>query len=378
MRKYFSNKTLVLLGLTIMVAAAFSLFLAQQFSNTLIQFMASQLLEHERQYLSSQLHTSVKSDEHSFDTNNPTHAFAMTPSRAYFTLLHEPLPERATQMTHDHSVWLITPPPSEQPVFATQLIEDDKGNKPVWLHLDINAAFSIHDLLLLLRVISTGVIVLFSGCCAWLIYRLHHSQQLLESTLQREQAFVNDISHELRTPLAIVQNALNSTETLSIANEPLNLAKHACSAMAEQLNVLLALARNKQYTKETLLLLPQLEQAMFTLYQSEPDFISQVKIDVCEDTSITGHPQLIQLLFLNILSNACYHSGGSVLHITAEPDLLRFSNTIVRSSLSAEQPHARHQGFGHGSHLMQRIADALNWTLVVNQSPIEYGVRLEL
>ena len=107
---------------------------------------------------------------------------------------------------------------------------------------------------------------------------------------------------------------------------------------------------------------------MFTLYLSEPDFISQIELEVSEDVSIFGHPQLIQLLFLNIIGNASYHSGGNILHVNAQFGLLRFSNKVAVKPENIEKKNMRHQGFGHGSHLIKRITDMLNWTLVINQN----------
>ncbi|WP_419148423.1 histidine kinase dimerization/phospho-acceptor domain-containing protein [Pseudoalteromonas 'SMAR'] len=372
MLKLFSNKPLVLLGLLIAITAASSIYLSQQFSNTLIQLMASHLLEQERDYLNTQLNDGLASKtnhDHPLTTGQPLN---VTTSRSYFSLLHSPLPDLATPLKHDSSVWLF----SEQSMFAIKLIARGDSNTPTWLLLDMDTAFAINDFLLLLQVINAVIVALFTSCCAWLLYRFHLSQRQLKSTLKREQAFANDVSHELRTPLTIVQNALNCEDSTLITNDRLNLAKQACTSMVEQLNVLLALARNKHHGGEKLLLLPQLEKAMFTLYLSEPEFISQIELEVSEDASITGHPQLIQLLLLNILGNACYHSGGNILHINAQFGLLRFSNKVTVKPINIKRKNMLHQGFGHGIHLMKRITDVLNWTLVINQNAEEYEVKL--
>ena len=372
MLKLLSNKPLVLLGLLITTTAASSIYLSQQFSNAFIQLMASQLLEQERDYLNAQLIDGLANETNHDRFVTTGQQFNATTSRPYFSLLHNPLPDSARLLKHDNSVWLF----SEQSMFAIQQIASGDSNTPVWLLLDMDAAFAINDFLLLLQVISALIVVLFIICCAWLLYRLHLSQLQLKSSLKREQAFANDVSHELRTPLAIVQNALSSVDSTLITNDRLNLAKQACTAMAEQLKVLLALARNKQHAGEKLLLLPQLEKAMFTLYLSEPDFISQIELEVSEDVSIFGHPQLIQLLFLNIIGNASYHSGGNILHVNAQFGLLRFSNKVAVKPENIEKKNMRHQGFGHGSHLIKRITDMLNWTLVINQNSEEYEVKL--
>ena len=45
-----------------------------------------------------------------------------------------------------------------------------------------------------------------------------------------------------------------------------------------------------------LVLVDQLEHAMFTLYQSEPDFVSKIELALLESLSVIANPQLIQLL----------------------------------------------------------------------------------
>ena len=199
---------------------------------------------------------------------------------------------------------------------------------------------------------------------------------LLASAMQREQAFVNDISHELRTPLAIVQNAFNLHGNAPLSTETLTVAKAAVSSMAQQLQVLLALARKKQTAAARLTLVDQVEQAMFTLYQSEPDFVSKIALDIPESVSVTANPQLIQLLLLNIISNACHHSGGAILYIAWQDNSLQFTNHIQLQSDGSVANSNRHQGFGHGSSLIQRIADELAWPIEIVSSKTRYQISI--
>ena len=142
------------------------------------------------------------------------------------------------------------------------------------------------------------------------------------------------------------------------------------------LKVLLALARKKQTAAARLSLVDQLEQAMFTLYQSEPDFVSKIALAIPESVSVIANPQLIQLLLLNIISNACHHSGGAILYIAWQDNTLQFTNHIQLPSDGFVATSKRHQGFGHGSSLIQRIANELAWPIEIVSSKTRYQISI--
>jgi signal transduction histidine kinase len=364
------NRRVILLGMVIVFAALSSMWLTQQFSITLVQLSASQLLEHERLYIQTQIDASKAPLDASLKLTE------ITPSRAYFTLHQSSLPTQAEVLAHDTAVFMLPSATTNKQEFATVVMPDMHEQSVLWLKLDLDAALPFPDFLLLLRAVGTIIVLIFAGLCLWLLVGLNHSQSLLHATLKREQDFVNDISHELRTPLAIISNAIQQSDTMPLAKDALNTAKQACRAMTEQLSILLALARNKHTPRERLLLYPLIEQAMFTLYQSEPAFVSQIALDVPEELAVHGHPHLIQLLLLNILSNACYHGNGAQLIIANNGQVLTFTNLI--STQPTPVPITTHEGFGHGHSLIKRIVEALNWTMEVDQSPNRYQLTLKV
>ncbi|QSX28669.1 HAMP domain-containing histidine kinase [Shewanella cyperi] len=358
--------THALLGGLIIVGAGLSLYLADAFGDTLLQLTASQLLEQEMAYLQTQ----------------PTSDILM-PSRHYFRLREGQLPPSAEALQHDQAVFVVqeTGEPRYAVAFTppTRAFAQSATAKPaLWLELDLAAALPLADFMLLFRGLTAGLLLLFAGTGLWLLYRLSRARRRLQAALQREQDFVNDISHELRTPLTLIQNALTLAGKTPLAGEQLNLVKDASAALSQQLSVLLALARKQQTPAEQLPLLPQLEQSMFTLYQTEPEFVSQISLDLPEQLSVTGNPQLIQLLLLNIIGNACYHGGGAALHIDCRGRTLQFSNQIARLPNGTTTANSRYQGFGHGNSLIRRIAAELGWPITVRSDQQQYQVSLTL
>ena len=378
MLKSFALKTHIILALLITLASLLCFWLGQQFSATVIQFTASQLLEQERAYLQPQLDKkpsiAVTKLEHATSSTNRIDAIA--PSRPYFSLQHDDITKGASALAHDHNVLTLASNNGNTARYAAMLIPATQNEPSLWLVLDLEAALPLSEFLQLLQVVCAVLVLLFAGAALTLLYRLGNAQQLLTSAMQREQAFVNDISHELRTPLAIVQNAFNLHGNAPLSTETLTVAKAAVSSMAQQLQVLLALARKKQTAAARLSLLDQLEQAMFTLYQSEPDFVSKIALAIPESVSVTANPQLIQLLLLNIISNACHHSGGAVLYIAWQDNSLQFTNHIQLQSDGAVANSNRHQGFGHGSSLIQRIANELAWPIEIVSTKTRYQISI--
>ena len=373
MRKFLKAKSHLMLSLLIVLAAVLCFWLAQQFSNTLIQITASELLHQEAAYLQQRIrHT------------QPTQA--MTPSRPYFSLQSSPnsllhstdVTQATTVLQHDTAVQAFAGNDNNPPRYALKLTSNAASESPLWLVLDLNAALPLSNFLALLQVICAVLILLFASASLALLLRLGRAQQRLVLAIQREQDFVNDISHELRTPLAIIQNALTVSSHATLTAKAVQQAKDATMAMTQQLTVLLALARKQQTPAQQLPLLQQLEHAMFSLYQTEPAFVSQVQIDIAEDLQVNGNPQLIHLLLLNIISNACYHSGGARLFVQAQAGSIIFRNEINRQPDGSVAHSPYYQGFGHGNSLIRRIADALSWPVHIQCEQTQYIVTLKI
>lgn len=364
----------------IILTAALCLWLGQQFSTTLLQISASQLLEQELTYLQTQAaaKAGMVSDPIAKSKTQPfvQQYDAVQPSRSYFKLHAATLPDAASGFAHDTAVAELLTGDDQALRYARVLQPATATTATLWLELNLSEALPLANFLQLLQVVCTALIVLLGGACLWLVYRLHLAQRHLASALQREQNFVNDISHELRTPLAIVHNALAVNDGRLLTVQAIYLAKTATAAMTQQLNVLLALARKQQTPTLQLPLLQQLEQAMFTLYQTEPEFISQIKVDLPEQMTVNGNPQLIQLLLLNIVSNACYHSGGTVLHICSTRQKVQFMNQIQWQTDGTAATSTRYQGFGHGNSLIRRIAAELGWSIDVQRTETQYQITI--
>ncbi len=365
------NESLGLLGLLgslLFVGALCMLWLLQFFGDTLTSLTASQLLEQEQQYLQQQI------------TEQTIAVTELRPSRPYFKISTEPLPAQMERLSHDLSVVVIPPTEQSSTLYLRAIEFDHKSTlaSESWLVLDVGRALPLYEFHLLLQGICVMLLIIFGGCSSWLLLRLRHTEQQLNEALQREQNFVNDISHELRTPLSLIHNALSLTEDTSLSGESLQLVKDANADMSHLIRVLLALARKQQTPRVKLALLPELEQVMLQLYQTEPAFVSQIVLELPEQLEVCGNPQLIRLLLYNLISNACYHSGCAVLQISYHEKILEFYNEINPLSFGDVRLSRRYQGFGHGSSLISRIAQELDWEVHTTANEHYYQVNLRL
>jgi len=368
------NALHLLLAILLIVAALGGLWLWQLFGKTLMDLTASQLLEQEQQYLQQQV------------TKSAHAVLALQPSRPYFHITAEPLPLSAQPLAHDDAVFVQPATDNSSAWYRSAIVTPNQhpqatpntAGAALWLVLDLDRALPLVEFQRLLQGLSFILLVVVGSCAGWLIYRLSSAQRQLQAALQREHNFVNDISHELRTPLSLMQNALKLAEAQSRETEPFQLLQDACNSMTQQLNVLLAIARKQQTALVRLALLPEIEQVMLQLYQSEPAFVSQIVLELPEDLYVYGNPQLIQLLLHNLIGNAIYHSGGAVLRISYHEKKLQFNNKINQLPDSQPQLHRSYQGFGHGSSLIQRIADELCWPIQITADQHNYQVSLQL
>lgn len=352
----FSVTHLVVAGV-IFLAALLSLWLVQAFGTVLYDLTASQLLEQEQRYLQRDS--------------------GLAPSRAYFQLHQGQPPSEYQMLPHDNAIFVVPDTQLGQSSYGIAL-PHTANTSAQWLQLDIAEALPLADFLLWQRLVCSLFVALFGGIVLYLLYRLHRSQQQLQHAFERERNFVNDISHELRTPLSLIQNVLTLAQQNALTENQFALLKEASSTMAQQLSVLLALARKQQTPTQQMDLHVQLEQAMFSLYQTEPQFVSQIQLDLPTPILLSANPQLLQLLLVNIINNACYHSGGAALAISYQEGILRFCNQIKRQADGSVPKTANYQGFGHGSSLIQRIADELSWPLSVQSNAQTYQVTLQL
>ena len=153
MLKSFAPKTHIALALLITLASVLCFWLGQQFSTTVIQFTASQLLEQERGYLQPQLDkkpslpVAATPDQATSSTNLID---AIAPSRPYFSLQYGDIAKAASALAHDNNVFSLTSNNGNAARYAAMLMPATQHDPSLWLILDLEAALPLSDFLQLL------------------------------------------------------------------------------------------------------------------------------------------------------------------------------------------------------------------------------------
>ena len=190
--------------------------------------------------------------------------------------------------------------------------------------------------------------------------------------LQRERNFTRDVSHELRTPIALLQNTLLLSGTNPIDADDKALITQVSESLKNTVEVLLALARSENFSKQAVDVKPILERLIVMMHHNLPNVQIDIRLDIAPPFILSGNPVLIELLFQNLINNGVYHSGTLAMWVRREGDQLIFENKIV------PQTNAIYQGLGHGQYLVQRIVEALNWELTIDKSDDHYRVSVGL
>ena len=122
---------------------------------------------------------------------------------------------------------------------------------------------------------------------------------------------------------------------------------------------------------ERLPILPIVEKSILAIYNSFPQLVFDVNIDIEDKFEVVGNPYLINLLCQNIVNNGFYHGAGGKMTILSLGDSIVFENSITHDE---ERP--TYQGLGHGQYLVTRIAEEMNWHIEVEQKSALYRVSI--
>ncbi|MFA3792398.1 sensor histidine kinase [Aliiglaciecola sp. SL4] len=193
----------------------------------------------------------------------------------------------------------------------------------------------------------------------------------LQSALKREQDFTRDVSHELRTPITLIKNTLELSKETPLDKEGLLILEQASNELKQTVEVLLALAREKNLEFETLTILPIVEKTVLAIYRIYPHIGFQVNIAIPANMKVSGNHYLISLLCQNLVNNGFYHGYQGGMKISAEGNKLTFENELTEAD---DRPY--YQGLGHGQYLVKRIATVMGWDLSIDQLDGTYRVTV--
>lgn len=194
----------------------------------------------------------------------------------------------------------------------------------------------------------------------------------LQHAWRREHDFANDVGHELRTPIALIRNTLTLTEHGQFDHSQRQLLEQATSTLQQTVEVLLALARKENMTFSACTFRPLVERAVLSILKSHPEAIFNVELEINDDFSVVGNPNLINLLCQNLVNNGFYHGDGQGMSIMASKGRLVFENPI-----NDHTQRVNYQGLGHGQYLVRRISNAMGWSITTHQQGDVYQVVVE-
>lgn len=204
----------------------------------------------------------------------------------------------------------------------------------------------------------------------------------IEKAFQIQKSFVSNASHELRTPLAAITSQI---EVSLIKDRTTGEYKEVLSSLLDDtrgLNVLannlLEIARSEQ-DLSALKLAPVRLDELLLLSQAEinsihPDYIIETEITEESDNeehelTIIGNENLLKLIFINLIDNACKFSEGGVVKASLGffPDYVLITIKDTGIGIESEElqhifePFYRatnasnHKGHGIGLSLIQKI-----------------------
>ncbi len=158
----------------------------------------------------------------------------------------------------------------------------------------------------------------------------------LQKAFQREKQFTADASHELKTPLSTVKGTFEVVIRKPREKEHYETKIQFClvelNRMAKLIDQLLMLARYESSAMkpniETIALLPHIEEVVARIKVTAIEKSISIKIKQAESLNVAADPAILEMIFVNILSNAIkYSPNGSSITIAVE----RKANTIVCS-----------------------------------------------
>ena len=204
--------------------------------------------------------------------------------------------------------------------------------------------------------------------------------------------FIANVSHELKTPLAVMGNYATMLQRPGLTEEEKTVYAKAISQSARRLAQLITniLKLNKLENQQ---IFPQLdeydlgEQLCENLLQFEDAWERKhlnIETDIQEDVRIQSDPELLSLVWNNLISNAVKFTpeGGTIgVRLTATEEMVAVSVSdtgcgitpevgqhIFEKFYQGDTSHAT-QGNGLGLALVKRVVDILQGEITVQSTP---------
>ena len=216
-----------------------------------------------------------------------------------------------------------------------------------------------------------------------IIDSINQMAEELSGTETLRTDFIANVSHELKTPLAVMSNYATMLQQPGITEEEKNKYAKAISEAARKLaqlitNILkLNKLENQQIfpQKEQYDLGEQLCQSLLQFEDAWEQKNLNIETEIAEDISIRSDPELLELVWNNLISNAVKFTpeGGTIrVSMQAEEDAVtvavsdtgcgmtpQIGQHIFEKFYQGDRSHGI-QGNGLGLALVKRVVDILN------------------
>jgi len=227
---------------------------------------------------------------------------------------------------------------------------------------------------------------------------LNAQLQALEDALERERRFSADVAHELRTPISSAMvNIDNAEATLDGGDtrKAMHGARDSLAKLARRVEQLLALARIESSAGAmrpvdlVTLAGNVIEELASTIASSNVDMSVGFS---AEHVWVQGHEAALGALLRNLIENALRHipSGGQVQVAISEESTGALIDVIDdgegipperREAVFARfhrEAGSRGEGYGLGLSIVQRAARLHNADVVLLDSPLGRGLRVQV
>lgn len=209
----------------------------------------------------------------------------------------------------------------------------------------------------------------------------------IQGYLERERVFTRYASHELRTPLSALRAQVERARlNLATSDEILPAMERNILRMEVIIGALLALARSSERDPEVVVLAPLVEELVRSVPPADRD---RVTIDgAALGTVYVTDARLVQQGLQNLLENALRHTTGRVairIDVRDEWLTMRVSDQgpglpekVLAGPIEPFVNGGRRGGLGLGLSLVASIAQALNGTLELRNTPVGLRATLNL
>ncbi len=188
----------------------------------------------------------------------------------------------------------------------------------------------------------------------------------VQTSLEREQQFLQHASHELRTPISVIRNNIELLHRLKDANASSSQLKQqavidridrASLTMQHLTEALLWLS--KESPEELLATNIQLDVLLNTLVEEMRYLLNDKQVRIVIDTEVYEAllPETaVKIVLGNLIRNSFQHTWEGEIVIRQQANSVEIVNTNVSKTIIED-----HLGFGLGLKLTRQLANRLGW-----------------